>query len=482
MDPKRRSFFNVLSKRYHCIQYLWDNPLYPVFMGTPEGEIIYWNEGAGRILGYDENEIIGEKARILYPSSQKSDFEADVIRLKKGEILKGQRLARHKNGSLNWIEIHSRMFYDVEGNPQIVVVTLVNLQPLKQLEEKLHENMARTEAIIKTTVEGIITIDIDGHILSFNPAAECIFGYREDDIIGKRLNTLVPSSHGGNHQNYIKQFLKTGDKHVIDRCIETTGVHKDGSRFPIELSVSEVAYYNKRLFTGIVRDISERRKLEKQLLEIGDEERMRIGIDLHDGLGQMLTGIGLICQDTANNMTRQQIPYAQQISKIADFIKEADEYARTLSHLMIPVEINNGRFNYAIETLCKRIEKISDVTCTACIEGDLSDIPKNTGIHLYHIVQEAINNAIKHGKATELKLFFNYINKELKVCIQDNGIGIPESQQRNKNNGMGIQIMRYRVRIAGGKIEFERTCEGYTFVKCVIPNTTTPPDHNINFK
>jgi two-component system sensor kinase FixL len=160
----------------------------------------------------------------------------------------------------------------------------------------------RLRAILETAVEGIITIDDHGIIESVNAAAERIFGYSENEIIGKNVSMLMPSPHREAHDGYINNYLLTGRAKIIGIGREVAGRRKDGTIFPMELSVSEVKLAARRMFTGFIRDITERKHLEREILEISDREQRRIGQDLHDGLCQHLAGIELMSQVIAQKL------------------------------------------------------------------------------------------------------------------------------------------------------------------------------------
>ncbi len=158
----------------------------------------------------------------------------------------------------------------------------------KHEQTALHDREARLRAILDTAVEGIITIDERGIIESCNQAAERIFAYKPAEMIGRNISMLMPEPYRANHDGYLANYLRTGHARIIGIGREVLGRRKDGSVFPMELSVSEVKIESGRLFTGFVRDISERKRLEKEVLEISDRERRSIGQGLHDGLCQHL--------------------------------------------------------------------------------------------------------------------------------------------------------------------------------------------------
>ncbi len=165
---------------------------------------------------------------------------------------------------------------------------------LARSESAVRDHEERLRAILETAVEGIITIDERGTIESFNPASEKIFGYAAAEVIGKNVSVLMPTPHREQHDGYIENYKHTGQAKIIGIGRETFGRKKDGTVFPMDLSVSEVKLSDRRMFTGFMRDITERKRLEKEILEISEREQRRIGQDLHDGLCQHLAGIEML--------------------------------------------------------------------------------------------------------------------------------------------------------------------------------------------
>ena len=135
-------------------------------------------------------------------------------------------------------------------------------------KDAVNDLLARTKAIVDTIVDGVITISDRGLIETVNPAAENIFGYNKAQLIGKNVSMLMPSNYSQGHDGYLQNYLSTGDKKIIGIGREVTGMRLDGTTFPLELAISEMEVNGQRMFTGIVRDISERKNTEEKLREL----------------------------------------------------------------------------------------------------------------------------------------------------------------------------------------------------------------------
>lgn len=387
-------------------------------------------------------------------------------------MMTGQWLGRHKDGSWIWVDVRTKLCRKKDGTVVGIIGSACDIEPQKKLENQLKESRALANAILETTVDGIITINDKGIIQTFNEAAANIFGYREKEVIGENVSILMPSPHRQNHDQYINNYLETGEKQIIGKGREVRGRRKDGSTFPMELSVSEVQCGNEKIFSGIVKDISDRRSMEKEIIEIGENERRRIGQELHDDLGQTLTAIALMSKNLAKKMESNGLPGAGELMEITDMIKEADSYARTLSHSLMPVDLELGGLEHALEQLCKRAEKLFSVECNFFEKGDTLIKSQSTAFNLYRIAQEAISNAVKHGKASRIDIVLNREGKNFRLNIEDNGIGFSNTvkNEESEGNGMGIHTMRYRAHISGGELHITESDEGNTLVKCIINN------------
>jgi PAS domain S-box-containing protein len=162
----------------------------------------------------------------------------------------------------------------------------------KRMEEAVRDSEAKLRAVVETAVDAVITIDEKGVIDSANPAAERMFGYTAQEMVGHNVNMLMPFPYRDEHDDYVGRYLETGEKQIIGIGREVQGRRKDGLTFPLDLAVSEFQSQGRRLFTGVLRDISARKQLEREVLEVATLEQRRIGQALHDSTGQELTALG----------------------------------------------------------------------------------------------------------------------------------------------------------------------------------------------
>jgi PAS domain S-box-containing protein len=342
----------------------------------------------------------------------------------------------------------------------------------RQAASALRDSAERLRAILETAVEGIITIDERGIIESFNLAAERIFGYRATEVIGRNVSLLMPSPHREQHDTHLGNYLHTGHAKIIGIGREIVGRRKNGTVFPMDLSVSEVQLAARRLFTGFIRDITERKRLEKEILEISDREQRRIGQDLHDGLCQHLAGIELMSQVLEQKLARRSKAAAARAGDIAKNIREAIGHTRLLARGLSPITLESEGLMSALQELASSTQKLFGVVCKLDCEPPVlvRDYPAAT--HLFRLAQEAVSNAIKHGKAKRILIRLKAERGRMILSIIDNGSGFPA--QILKSKGMGLRIMQSRVGMIGGTLAFERNAGGGASVTVTVsaPNTT----------
>lgn len=326
------------------------------------------------------------------------------------------------------------------------------------IEQQLRESEARARSILRTTVDAIITIDDRGNVRTFNKAAEDLFQYNSSEVIGKNVKMLMPLPYRREHDDYINNYHQTGERKIIGIGREVTGRRKDGSTFPMYLAVSEVNVNGQRLYTGIIRDVSEQRRLEQEVLRVSEHERFRIGQDLHDGLGQMLTGITLITKNIAASLKDEEHSLADDVLEITDLLKEADEYARGLSRNLIPVELDSSGLVAALQRLAKNAERLFNIECRLKNTLNIQFDDPTSLTHLFRIVQEAISNAVKHGNASKVQIDMEHHETKLLVTIEDNGTGFSPDWDQHK--GLGVRIMKFRSRLIGANLEITRSSLG----------------------
>jgi len=220
----------------------------------------------------------------------------------------------------------------------------------------------------------------------------------------------------------------------------------------------------------VLRDITDRKRLEKEVLEIGDAERRRLGQDLHEGVGQELTGIRFMASALARKLAARSAPEAEDARAITRLLDETAEQARALARGMCPLELVSGDLVPAFEELALTAGDRFDITCQLQCEDPAPVVDDATVTHLYHIAQEAVTNAVKHGKAKRVEIALATEGGRTTLAVKDDGVGLPDDVDGLK--GLGLRIMRYRAAVMGASLDVRRHAEGGTIVVCSVPSNS----------
>lgn len=230
------------------------------------------------------------------------------------------------------------------------------------------------------------------------------------------------------------------------------------------LSVGEIQLKYTHLFAGLILDLSMQQKLQREILAIPAREQQRIGEELHDGLGQQLTGLSMLAQSLLNKASQQEHHLAEQL---ASGLHEALAQVRTLSRGLMPIQISADGFMISLNEITENIEKQSHIPINLQIDDVVLLFDDATATHLYRIVQESLNNAIKHAGATLINVSLKIERDHGVLEIIDNGVGI--QLDLTDSTGLGLNIMRHRCGLFDGEISINTNGNRGTKVCCRFP-------------
>ncbi len=244
---------------------------------TLEGTILSWNNGAEKLYGYSAEEAIGKSIAILVPADHPTELPEILKRLAEGERITHYETVRvRKDGARIDVSVTISPLRDTAGRIFGASTIAREITDRKRSETALRDSEARHRAILETTVDGIITIDDRGIIESVNPATLRLFGYAAAEMIGSNVKMLMPSPDHQRHDSYLANYLRTGERKIIGIGREVVGRRKDGTTFPMDLSISEVTVGGRRMFTGLVHDVTQRKETEEMLRASQEELEIRV--------------------------------------------------------------------------------------------------------------------------------------------------------------------------------------------------------------
>lgn len=361
----------------------------------------------------------------------------------------------------------------IESQPVKILLAIQDITAIEGAVQSLRNAETQIQTILNTAATAIITMDERGIVRSFNRTAETMFGYAANEAIGQNVKMLMPEPYRSAHDSYLSRYLQTGVASVIGIGRMVLGRHRNGKAFPADLAVSETVGPEGRLFTGCLLDISERRELEREVLEVAGHERQMIGQELHDITGQELVGLSFLAQSVVTTLQARSRPEAAAMVRIAEGLERALAQVRSIAKGLIPVDVTAEGLRTALQD---HIEKTTELTGIACVFRCKPTVlvdNNQVATQLFFIAREAIANAVKHAHATKIELSLEMNEQELLLLIRDDGIGIERSRNAN---GVGLRIMAYRVGLLNGLLSIGTDTTGTgVVVTCRIPLLTWSP-------
>src|SRR5262249_37554808 len=219
-------------------------------------------------------------------------------------------------------------------------------------------------------------------------------------------------------------------------------------------------------YVGAITDMTELRRLEREILEISEREQQRIGQDLHDDLCQQLVAIQYTAAALKRDLLHAEKPIADASAEIVDLMKDAVVRTRQMARNIFPVQLDQAGLTSALQEMAEKSSRLFGIQCRLNCSSPVLLEDLTTGAHLFRIAQEALSNAVRHGHATEVAITLESEPHQLMLTIQDNGIGLPAVPV--DSDGMGIHIMHYRSRMIGATLQIESSPGNGTLVRCVL--------------
>ena len=335
-----------------------------------------------------------------------------------------------------------------------------------RMESQVKEKEEILSVTLKSISDAVIGAQLDGTIISWNKGATDIFGYKLYEVVGQNLSILTPSSFPNEIPDNLDRIAK-GD--VLD-YYDTIRKNKNGDLLNISIKISPIKNILEQI-TGvsiIANDISEKKKLEKEILEISENESRRIGQDLHDNLGQHLTGLMFQLKVLENSLRKKELVIeADMAQNISRETRDAVNLTRNLARNLMKVNIDHQGLSTAIAELISFYSGIYDITFNYEINESIDKSVTNSTIinQLYHITQEGLTNSIKHSNASLVDISLTIDDSEICLQISDNGNG----KLNNVNNGLGLSILKYRTNVIDGNISIIGNKNKGTVIICRVP-------------
>ena len=455
---------------------------YAIYMLDATGHVVTWNSGAQQIKGYQASEAIGKHISLFYPPEEVERGKVEqVLRVAAAEgRLEDEGWRVRKDGSRFWADVVITALRGDAGELVGFAAVIRDITEQRARDHALRQAEEQMRSVVNHVIDGIITIDEQGMVRSFNPAAEKTFGYQAHEVLGRNVKMLMPEPDHSGHDDYLKNYYRTHQPKIIGIGREVLGLRRDGSTFPMELAVSEYNLAGRRYFTGIIRDITDRKQLERnlhervaELAEASHRKDEFLAMLAHE-LRNPLAAISSAVQLSSAPGLQDQIDWSMDIIN-----RQVKHLTRLIDDLLDVSRITRGKvqlrkeeidaytvINGALEAV-RPLIKQRNRELIVSIEPGIRLEADPTRLEL--ILVNLLTNAAKFTESEgTIWLSAGREGDEIVIKVRDNGIGIPSdnlpqmfelfvqgdrSLARSEGGlGIGLTLVRSLTELHGGSV------------------------------
>ncbi len=455
-----------------------------IWMTTPDKQrVLYVNPAYEQVFGRTQEDLYSDPRswlEAIHPEDRERVMKTTLEKEKRGDYVEEFRIVR-SDGSTRWVRDRAVPIHNEQGEIYMHAGIGEDITERKEAEEALrraHDELEqrvqeRTDALhesrehFRRLVETVNVIPWEADLATWRftyvgPQAVEILGYPvaawfEDDFWVNHIHS--------EDRDYAINFCQEASLHKEDFEFEYRMLAADGRVIWLRDLVTVVpGEGGSRNLRGFMLDITKPKRLEKEILEISAREQRRIGQDLHDGLGQHLTGIAFLSKVLEHKLAAKSLEEAVEAAQIAALVNQAVTQTQDLARGLCPVQLEANGLVAALQELTSKTESLFKVSCRFQCEPPILIHDNAVATHLYYIGQEAVSNAVRHGKAQHIIITMTAENDRNTLVVKDDGIGFRDVLQEPA--GMGLHIMNYRARMIDGSLTIQRNPGGGTTVTC----------------
>ncbi len=424
---------------------------------------IFYGENWARMLGYEPREIVSTREAslaLVHPDDVAGIDRAFQEHLSGGKPqFEAEFRLRNREGEWQWVLSRGKVVeWDKAGQPLRLLGIHIDIADRKRAESALQWRDARHRALLEAMPDTLLRVRRDGEVLDAHVSDQAPLADMLRTALGQRLFEVFPDVVAEQAMHNIRRALDQNQTQVFE--------------FRMDVAGREDAFEARTVLTDhseailIIRDVSERHRLEREILEVSERERGRIGQDLHDGLGQELVGVGFLVNALSTELERGKSPLANSARSIAGLVAEALEHSRLLARGLHVVGLEDDGLGVALEELVSRTRSVYEVDGKFSSRGVIW-LPAEEANQMYRIAQEAVTNAVRHANPSCIFVSLLQNERRVRLAIEDDGVGF--DHRAITHEGMGLNIMRYRARVVSASLQIDSEPGHGTRVVVTLP-------------
>jgi len=426
-------------------------------------------------LGYSRDEVV-EKMHFadLLPAPFSEQFRQDFVLPKESPWLCDTECEmRRKDGTVFPVLLHSTVVEDANGQLVRSHASVWDVGPRRRAENELRESELRNTAILDAALDCIVSIDNEGTILEFNPAAQKTFGYTRQQAVGTNVSDLIiPPAMRDAHRRGLQRYLTTGATTLLGKRVQVTAMRSDRSEFPVELTVTPVQLRDHILFTAYLRDITKEKWAEQELRRYADElravsrrlvkaqetERRMLANALHDLVGQNLTALNLNLNIVKSLLSPDPLPAVE--TRLDDSMKLVEQTVESIRDVMTelrPAVLDDYGLTPVLRWYAEQFAKRTGIATSVIEQGAVPRLPANAEEAFFRIVQEALANVAKYAGAHKAIVTLGNAHQIMCLTVADDGCGFDPAARHapTRDHGWGLMIMRERAAAVGAHLNVQ---------------------------
>jgi PAS domain S-box-containing protein len=458
---------------------LLDSAMDAVISVDESQKIVIYNRAAEKIFGWSAAEIRGQRIEQLLPERFREKHKDHVRRFGATGVTSRRMggstvvYGLRKNGEEFPVDASISQLDTPDG--KLYTVILRDVTERIQGEQEQARLAARLSGLLDSAMDGIITTDASQRIILYNRAAERIFGWSPLQVMGRPLDILIPKRFRPDHAAQVRRFGETG---ISSRRMGGTrviyGLRSNGEEFPMDASISQLDTAEGKLFTVILRDVTERLQAQQELASfaaeasgVREQEKSRIARELHDELAQSLTALKMDTIWLRDNLKEHP---DDAVAKLGDMIAMLDRSVAAVRRIaadLRPLVLDDLGLEPALEWLVQNFKQRTGIACELDADEDL-DLPEPYATSVFRMIQESLQNVAKHSQARNVSVSVRHGQNELFLSVEDNGVGFAVQDPR-KPQSLGLVGLRERAHLLRGEVTIHSEPGQGTRVEARIP-------------